>query len=110
MSAVVETPVEPLGVIENQDIDQYHSGPGISKTGLDLIERSPLHYYAGYLDPARPPTANDETLARLAGHLAHCAILEPAEFGNRLPCRPPMRRAGPPAPSGTRRIHRLTAW
>jgi exodeoxyribonuclease VIII len=93
MNAITET-IEPIGILEGQDIEEYHAGPGISKTGLDLIERSPLHYYAEYLDPARPPKANDETPARLVGHLAHCAILEPAEFDKRyavLPADAPRR-------------------
>ncbi|WP_237173008.1 PD-(D/E)XK nuclease-like domain-containing protein [Paracandidimonas lactea] len=80
--------LEPLGIIEDQDIEQYHRGAGISKTGLDLIERSPAHYFAEYLDPNRPPKENDETPARLAGHLAHCAILEPAEFDKRYAVLP----------------------
>lgn len=89
MNAVTESAIEPIGIIDNQDIDAYHRGPGISKTGLDLIERSPAHYHAEYLDPARPPRENDETTARLVGHLAHCAILEPAEFDRRYAVLPP---------------------
>lgn len=89
MNAITEPVAEPIGIVENQDIDAYHQGPGISKTGLDLIERSPAHYHAEYLDPARPPRENDETTARLVGHLAHCAILEPAEFDRRYAVLPP---------------------
>ena len=89
MNVITEPVVEPIGIIENQDIDVYHQGPGISKTGLDLIERSPAHYHAEYLDPNRPPRENDETTARLVGHLAHCAILEPAEFDRRYAVLPP---------------------
>ncbi len=94
MNAIAEPVAEPIGIIENQDIDAYHQGPGISKTGLDLIERSPAHYHAEYLDPNRPPRENDETTARLVGHLAHCAILEPKEFDKRyavLPSDAPRR-------------------
>lgn len=94
MNAITEPIAEPVGIIDNQDIEQYHSGPGISKTGLDLIERSPAHYHAEYLDQNRPPRENDETTARLVGHLAHCAILEPTEFEKRyvtLPSDAPRR-------------------
>jgi len=89
MNAVTE-PVNLIGIHPDLDIDAYHADTtAISKTGLDLIERSPAHYFAEYLDPARPPKADDETPARLVGHLAHCAILEPAEFERRYVTLPP---------------------
>lgn len=52
--------------------DAYHSGPGISKSGLDLIARSPAHY--AYR------TASEPTRAMVIGSATHAAILEPAEF------------------------------
>lgn len=59
--------------ISNHD---YHSGPGISKSGLDLIHRSPLHYqYAVSAANDNKPTA-----AQALGTAAHALILEPAEF------------------------------
>lgn len=54
----------------------YHGGPGISKSGLDLIHRSPLHYKAAR-DSAND---NQPTPAQMIGTAAHCLILEPAEF------------------------------
>lgn len=52
--------------------DAYHSSEGISKSGLDLIARSPAHYrYA----ERREPTA-----AMHIGTATHCAILEPERF------------------------------
>ncbi len=54
MSAVL-APATPLGLIDDLDIDAYHRGPGISKSGLDAIARSPATYFAKYLDPNRPP-------------------------------------------------------
>lgn len=52
--------------------DAYHSGPGISKSGLDLIARSPAHYaYRAATEPTR---------AMVIGSATHAAILEPAEF------------------------------
>lgn len=55
---------------------EYHGGPGISKSGLDIIHRSPLH-----LQYARS-AANDNapTAAQFIGTAAHSLILEPAEF------------------------------
>lgn len=55
----------------------YHGGPGISKSGLDLIHRSPMHYHAVVT------AANDNhesTAAQALGTAAHALILEPAEF------------------------------
>lgn len=59
--------------ISNAD---YHGGVGISKSGLDLIKRSPLH-----LKAAREAANDSEpTAAQAIGTAAHCLILEPAEF------------------------------
>lgn len=86
VTATVDADVERLpdgwpGVRYDLDIDVYHSMPGISKTGLDAIDRSPAHYAGLYLDPDRPPPP--ERRGQLEGTLAHCAILEPAQFAKR---------------------------
>ena len=52
MSAVMELQ-HPLGIIHDLDIEAYHSGPGISKSGLDDMD-PPARYYALHLDPDRP--------------------------------------------------------
>ena len=63
--------------ISNAD---YHGGPGISKSGLDLIARSPLHYWSAYLDPNRVP--REETDAMRLGTAIHAAVLEPDVFAS----------------------------
>ncbi len=56
--------------------EQYHADTTrISKSGLDLINKSPAHYYAKYLDPQRviePPTKS-----MILGTITHLAVLEP---------------------------------
>lgn len=58
--------------------DEYHSGPGISNSGLGLLGRSPLHYWAKYRDPNREPV--EPTPAMQIGTAVHCAVLEPDRF------------------------------
>lgn len=64
------------GVYEGIANHEYHCGPGISKSGLDLIHRSPMHYNAVVT------AANDRTPtpAQEIGTAVHMAILEPEEF------------------------------
>lgn len=59
--------------------EQYHSGPGISKSHLDAINSaSPRHYWHKYLNPDREP--EEETPAKIMGSAVHSAILEPDDF------------------------------
>lgn len=57
---------------------EYHGGAGISKSGLDRIAQSPLHYWSEYLDPNRAPRV--ETPAMKLGTAIHAAVLEPDVF------------------------------
>lgn len=59
--------------ISNAD---YHGGAGISKSGLDLIHRSPMHYKAT-LDAAND---NAPTAAQRIGTAFHSLLLEPLMF------------------------------
>lgn len=69
-----------MTIIYDMPAAQYHAHPTISKSGLDLIARSPAHFkYA----PAR-----EETRTMLIGSATHAAILEPALYAkNYLPVR-----------------------
>lgn len=58
--------------------DAYHGGPGISKSGLDLIARSPRHYR--FATDAANDNARTPTAAQRVGSLAHKLILEPDSF------------------------------
>lgn len=59
--------------ISNAD---YHGGAGVSKSGLDLVRRSPMHYKS-VRDAAND---NEPTPAQAIGTAAHSIILEPKEF------------------------------
>lgn len=60
---------EHLKIISNEE---YHSGEGISKSGLDLIAKSPAHYrYSAKREPSRN---------MVLGTATHAAILEPELF------------------------------
>jgi exodeoxyribonuclease VIII len=70
------------GIFAGISNEEYHTGEGVSKSGLDLIhDQSPLHYWSKYLDPNREP--RKETPALKLGQALHTAILEPEEFDNR---------------------------
>ena len=60
------------GFIENMPNDEYHKSDGISKSGLDLIDRSPAHY--------KWPKQRKSTRNMEVGTAIHAAILEPVRF------------------------------
>jgi hypothetical protein len=87
--SAITAPVQ--GLYFDLDIDAYHGGAGISKTGLDSIDANPAIYYGRHLDPKRP--APRERAGQLEGSLTHCAVLEPDEFGKRYAVGPDVSRA-----------------
>ena len=62
------------GIYRNVKITDYHSGDGLSATGLCELMRSPLHYITSLKTPHK------ETPALKLGSATHCAILEPERF------------------------------
>ncbi len=54
--------------------EEYHAHPATSKSSLDLISRSPLHYWSRYLDPRR--VATEPTAAMRLGTAVHTHVLE----------------------------------
>lgn len=68
-----------LGLFSNINDYDYHRSPGISKHGLDLINRSPAHYKEFTLD---------DSPALTFGAAFHCLVLEPDEFDKRFAVNP----------------------
>lgn len=64
----------------------YHAAPGVSKSNLDKILVSPLHYRSDKENPRK------ETPAMALGTAVHTAILEPAEFTKRYAVPPKINR------------------
>lgn len=89
----VALPTHPSGVYYGVPNEVYQAGPQISNSKLLTIAKSPAHFFGCYLDPLRPPPddkAPDQ--GQLIGTMAHCALLEPAEFHARFIVGPDVRR------------------
>lgn len=57
---------------------EHHADPAVGSSGLKLMQRSPLHYWAAYRDPARQ--RREATPAMKIGTAWHAAIFEPDAF------------------------------
>lgn len=66
--------------------DAYHAHPAISKSHLDQINRSPLHYWAAYLDPNREE--REPTAAMAIGSATHTHVLELDQWDARYAVAP----------------------
>lgn len=64
------------GVYRGLSNDEYHSGPGVSKSLLDLLRQSPAHLRATLTsaEPRKP------TAAQAFGTAFHMLLLEPGKF------------------------------
>jgi exodeoxyribonuclease VIII len=65
---------EPMGLTNAE----YHARPEVSKSSLDLVHRSPLHFWNRYLNPSR--VAEPPTEAMILGSALHTRVLEPHLF------------------------------
>lgn len=73
--------------------DLYHADPDISKSHLDVINESPLHYYHKYLSGQYKRTGNTPDHF-VIGTAAHTYILEPNKIENELVVMPPYMGTG----------------
>lgn len=76
---VTSAPQAP-GIYAGLSNADYHAGPGISKSQLDTLARSPLHFWAKHI--AKQQGTRVETAAMRFGTAVHTAILEPEDFVN----------------------------
>lgn len=60
--------------LEGVENAEYHRHSAVSKSHLDLVARSPLHYWARYVDPNR--VEPEPTPAMLMGTAVHTHVLE----------------------------------
>jgi exodeoxyribonuclease VIII len=64
----------------------YHAHPAVSKSHLDLIARSPLHYWARYLDPNR--VAPEPSPQMRLGTALHTHVLELSRWDEEIAVAP----------------------
>ncbi len=65
---------------------EYHAHPAVSKSDLDLINRSPLHFITAKKYPAEP------TESLLLGSVVHKLVLEPDTFSEEFAAAPEINR------------------
>lgn len=73
-------------VVESLTNADYHAGPGIGKSDLDYIHRSPAHFIASLSAP------REETEALMIGTAFHTAVLEPERYEKDYTARPDFNR------------------
>ena len=76
------------GIYHDLSNEDYHSGPGISKSQLDDIAVSP----ATYIWRKNAPVDKEKLQALDMGTALHCLLLEPDEFKNRFIVAPEFNR------------------
>lgn len=67
------------GIYSGITNDAYHGGPGVSKSGLDLVRRSLAHFKHAQ-DQRAAGAEREETAAMRVGSAEHGILLEPDQF------------------------------
>ena len=68
--------------VYNISNEEYHTGEGISRSGIMEFKITPFHYWNAYLNPERPEK-KPPTPAMVFGTILHNYILEPGTFDDR---------------------------
>ncbi|MCZ5388323.1 exodeoxyribonuclease VIII [Escherichia coli] len=84
---VIAGDIEP-GIYYGISNENYHAGPGVSKSQLDDIADTP----ALYLWRKNAPVDTTKTKTLDLGTAFHCRVLEPEEFSNRFIVAPEFNR------------------
>ncbi|EMX9057603.1 exodeoxyribonuclease VIII [Escherichia coli] len=84
---VIVEDIEP-GIYYGISNENYHAGPGVSKSQLDDIADTP----ALYLWRKNAPVETTKTKTLDLGTAFHCRVLEPEEFSNRFIVAPEFNR------------------
>ncbi|EJB5505628.1 exodeoxyribonuclease VIII [Escherichia coli] len=84
---VIAGDIEP-GIYYGISNENYHAGPGVSKSQLDDIADTP----ALYLWRKNAPVDTTKTKTLNLGTAFHCRVLEPEEFSNRFIVAPEFNR------------------
>lgn len=66
------------GMYDSIDILDYHNSPGISRSGIMMLRRSPFHYWDKYLRTNKINESKSPSL--ILGNAVHTYILEPKKF------------------------------
>lgn len=66
--------IKDTGIFEMSN-EEYHSQPGLNKSGIVQIAKSPAHYLEWYHAPEEEPTR-----AMVTGTALHTAVLEPHKY------------------------------
>lgn len=77
------------GAVYGLSNEAYHTGRGLSHSGVKRLLKSPWHFQAlrePHITHAATPSPQ-----MFAGTLCHCATLEPAEFDQRYPIGPEVK-------------------
>lgn len=69
------------GILADLDIEEYHKGPGLSRSALVDFKRSPLHYWHEHINLKDVPSV--PTKEMIFGNALHVKVLEPDTFWDR---------------------------
>lgn len=86
-----------MNEIKNITIDEYHNGPGVSRSMLLDLRKTPFHYYSKYIvgkkELTEPAPIINKLNALEFGNAFHTMVLEPHKFDSEYLVIPKINRA-----------------